>query len=171
MKTKKSIYAFPDGSSLYAKGASVGDGGWGFCITDDPKSKRILHADGGFGELTTNNRMELSGFLNSLIHIYNNFTEINHINIYSDSKYVVEAIYFEWVYDWERNGFMKGSKPVPNADLWKDILTMLRNLKRRRIGIQVAWIKGHNGHFFNETADKIAKACRVSKKKNELYRH
>lgn len=171
MKAKKSIYAYPDGSSFYEKGAKMGDGGWGFCITDDHKSKRILHADGGFGELTTNNRMELTGFLNSLIHIYNNFTEINYINIYSDSKYVVDAIYFNWVYDWERNNFKRDTKDIPNTDLWKEILIMLRKLKRRNIGLQVSWIKGHNGHYFNETADRIAKACRTSKKRNELYRN
>lgn len=171
MKVRKTIYAYSDGSGLIYKNQNIGDGGWGFCITDNPKSKRVLYADGGYKPSTTTNRMELSGFLNCLIHIYGKYTDVTDINIYSDSKYVVESIYYQWVYDWERNGFKKGSKDVPNTDLWKDIITILRNLKRRNISVNVHWIKGHNGNYFNGLADRIAGDSRTSKYTNELYRH
>lgn len=168
----KNINAFPDGSAVLKKGVGKGDGGWGFCITDDIKSRRTLHSDGGYADQTTHNRMELTALINCLIYIYNNHTNITQVTLYCDSRYVIEPIYYRWLQDWEKNGYIKSDgKETANADLWKQILTLLRNFQRRGIKVYPCWVKGHSGNYFNELADNIAKESRISRTKNELYRN
>ncbi len=74
------------------------------------------------------------------------------VTIYSDSKYVVDAIDKGWVYAWQRNGWRKADKkPTLNVDLWETLLPLLE-----KHTVTFVWVKGHAGHPENERCDKLA---------------
>lgn len=137
------IQIFTDGS---AKG-NPGPGGYGLILRYGNKEKEISQ---GY-RMTTNNRMELLAIIVALESLKTNKHEIN---IYSDSKYVIDSIVKGWVFDWSKKNF-KGKK---NADLWKRYLDLHPKFK-----INYHWIKGHNGHPENERCDELAVAAAESK--------
>jgi ribonuclease HI len=97
---------------------------------------------------TTNNQMELLGVIEGLKAL----KEPCKVNIYSDSKYVVQAIN-EWIKGWEKNGWKTASKkPVKNYELWQEYLKVSKPHK-----IKANWVKGHNGHPQNEECDRLAR--------------
>ena len=130
------IQIFTDGS---AKG-NPGPGGYGVILRYGNKEKEISQ---GY-RMTTNNRMELLAIIVALESLKTNKHEIN---IYSDSKYVIDSIVKGWVFDWNKKNF-KGKK---NADLWKRYLNIHPKFK-----INFHWVKGHNGHPENERCDVLA---------------
>ena len=130
------IKIFTDGSS---KG-NPGPGGYGIIMQYKDKVKEI---SGGY-RLTTNNRMEL---LAVIVALESMKTDKYPIEIYSDSKYVIDSITKGWVFSWERSGF-KGKK---NQDLWERYLKL-----HPKFNINYIWVKGHNGHPENERCDKLA---------------
>lgn len=136
---------------LYTDGAAKGNpgkGGYAAILVSGSHQKEIAE---GF-RLTTNNRMELWGVIAGLQAI----KQIGHqINIYTDSKYVVDAVEKKWVFGWEKKQFT-GKK---NADLWQIFLNLYRLHQ-----IRFFWIKGHQGHFFNEKCDQLA--CAAAQKQN-----
>jgi len=73
--------------------------------------------------------------------------EGTEIQIFSDSKYVVDAVNQNWIGSWQRKGFNK----IKNPDLWKRFLQIYPKHK-----VRFTWIKGHNGHPLNERADQLA---------------
>jgi len=104
--------------------------------------------------LTTNNRMELLAVIVALENLKTNNLEVT---IFSDSKYVVDAIEKKWVFGWEKKYFT-GKK---NSDLW------IRFLKSyRKINPKFVWVKGHNNHPQNERCDVLA--VTASQQKNLL---
>lgn len=137
------IQIFTDGS---AKG-NPGPGGYGVILRYGNKEKEISQ---GY-RMTTNNRMELLAIIVALESLKTNKHEIN---IYSDSKYVIDSIVKGWVFDWSKKNF-KGKK---NADLWKRYLDLHPKFK-----INFHWVKGHNGHPENERCDVLAVAAAESK--------
>lgn len=137
------IQIFTDGS---AKG-NPGPGGYGLILRYGNKEKEISQ---GY-RMTTNNRMELLAIIVALESLKTNKHEIN---IYSDSKYVIDSIVKGWVFDWSKKNF-KGKK---NADLWKRYLDLHPKFK-----INYHWVKGHNGHPENERCDELAVAAAESK--------
>ena len=94
--------------------------------------------------LTTNNRMELLAVIVALEKLKS--TE-NDIHIFTDSKYVSDAINQNWIYGWIRKGF----KNVKNTDLWRRIIPLLKTHKTT-----FHWVKGHAGHPENEICDQLA---------------
>ena len=129
---------------IYTDGACSGNpgpGGYGI-VLEAPgyKSKEISK---GF-RLTTNNRMELLAIIDALKSLKR---EDLDITIYSDSKYVVEAVNQGWVFGWQKKGF----KDKKNPDLWLEYLSLHKKLKPTLV-----WIKGHNDHPQNERCDKLA---------------
>lgn len=101
--------------------------------------------------LTTNNRMELLAVITALEKLKRHPLEVT---IYSDSKYVVDAVVKGWVFDWEKQGFKKKKNP----DLWRRFLKLFR-----MHSIRFVWIRGHNGHPENERCDVLAvNACEGS---------
>ena len=109
-------------------------------------------------KLTTNNRMELLSVIVGLEALKKTCC----VTIYSDSKYVVDAIDKKWLDGWVANNWKNSQKKaVKNVDLWKRFLEVKKNHK-----IEFVWIKGHNGHEFNERCDKLAVAS--SKSENLL---
>lgn len=130
------IQIYTDGS---AKG-NPGPGGYGIVMRYKDKDKELSQ---GF-RMTTNNRMEL---LALIVALENLKTESIPIEVYSDSKYVIDSITKGWVFSWRTKGF-KGKK---NADLWMRYLNL-----HNRFSIQFHWIRGHNGHPENERCDVLA---------------
>jgi ribonuclease HI len=133
----KTLKIYTDGSCLRNPG---GAGGYCAVITDGEKKAVIK---GGEKE-TTNNRMELMAVIKALEKIKNNY----HIEIYSDSRYVVEGIN-SWMKKWKKWNW----DGIANKDLWIRIDALLQ----KHISVKAIWIKGHNGHPENEYCDKIAK--------------
>ena len=130
------IIIYTDGS---AKGNS-GRGGYGVVMLSGKHRKEISK---GF-LLTTNNRMEL---LAVIVGIENVKKLNSEIVIYSDSKYVVNAIEKGWLFDWQKKNF-KGKK---NPDLWIRFLSVYK-----KHSIRFLWVKGHNNNVENERCDRLA---------------
>ena len=130
------INIYTDGS---AKG-NPGKGGFGVVLISGNHYKEISQ---GFRH-TTNNRMELLAVIVGLEHLKNINSEVQ---VYSDSKYVVDSIEKKWVFQWEKKHF-KGKK---NADLWKRFLIIYKKHK-----VSFNWGKGHAGHPQNEKCDYLA---------------
>lgn len=130
------INIYTDGS---AKG-NPGKGGFGVVLISGNHYKEISQ---GF-RYTTNNRMELLAVIVGLEHLKNINSEVQ---VYSDSKYVVDSIEKKWVFQWEKKHF-KGKK---NADLWKRFLIIYKKHK-----VSFNWVKGHAGHPQNEKCDYLA---------------
>lgn len=140
------INLYTDGS---AKG-NPGKGGFGIVLIAGKHYKEISQ---GFRH-TTNNRMELLAVIVGLEKLSK---ENSIVQVYSDSKYVVDAVEKKWVFNWEKKNF-KGKK---NSDLWKRFLIIFRKHK-----VSFTWIKGHAGHTENEKCDLLA--VEASENKNLL---
>jgi len=140
------IEIFTDGASS----GNPGPGGYGVILRSGNHYKELSE---GFRK-TTNNRMELLAVIKALEAIKSpNQTVI----IYSDSKYVIDAIDKKWVYGWLQKGF----KDKKNKDLWLRYLDI-----SKRHNIKFIWVRGHAGHKENERCDELAVAA--SKQKNLL---
>lgn len=94
--------------------------------------------------LTTNNRMEL---LAVIVGLENIKKENSGVIVYSDSKYVVNAVEKGWLFNWQNKGF-KGKK---NPDLWKRFLSVYK-----KHSVKFVWVKGHNNNLENERCDTLA---------------
>ena len=131
-----SIIIYTDGS---AKG-NPGNGGYGIVMMSGAYRKELNQ---GF-KLTTNNRMEL---LAVIIAIESVKKEGSEITIFSDSKYVVDAVEKKWVFGWEKKNFNKKKNP----DLWIRFLKIYRKQK-----VSFVWVKGHANNKENERCDVLA---------------
>ena len=128
---------------VYTDGGASGNpgpGGYGIVMLSGKHRKEI---NGGF-RLTTNNRMEL---LAVIIALENLKFEGTDVTIYSDSKYVVDAVTKGWVFNWVKKNF----KDKKNPDLWKRFLNIYSKHE-----VKFVWVKGHSGDEFNEVADRLA---------------
>ena len=129
--------------TIYTDGAAKGNpgpGGYGAILQSGPHYKEISQ---GF-RLTTNNRMELLSVIVCLEMLKQEGCEVT---VYSDSKYVVDAIEKNWIGGWVKRAW----KNVKNPDLWKRYLVVAQRHK-----VRFVWIKGHNGHQMNERCDFLA---------------
>src|SRR6185436_15681243 len=142
----QTIHAFTDGSSL----GNPGPGGYGAVLVFEEDSD-VLEL-GGAERDTTNNRMELTAVIESLLSLRK---EKGKIVFYLDSAYVLGGI-TKWVHVWEKNNWITSAKAsVQNQDLW---ITLLDLVHERDETEPIAWqkLKGHSGLPGNERADKIA---------------
>ena len=133
--------------SIFTDGACSGNpgpGGWAAILVSGPHRKEL---SAGYRR-TTNNRMELLGVIEGLSALKGR----SKVTIWSDSKYVVEAIEKGWAKSWRRNGWRKADKkPALNADLWDRLLNLLDQHQ-----VNFRWLRGHDGHDENERADQLA---------------
>ena len=131
---------------IYTDGACSGNpgkGGWGALIQEDNNETKI----NGSEQNTTNNRMELTAVIKAL----ELFEKSVEIEIYTDSKYVMQGI-TEWIKNWKNNQWKTSQKKdVKNKDLW----VLLDQASEKHI-IKWNWVKGHAGDYGNEIADKLA---------------
>ncbi|MGY4536645.1 ribonuclease HI [Mucilaginibacter sp. UYNi724] len=133
------IEIFTDGSSS----GNPGPGGYGVIMRSGQHYKEL---SGGFRK-TTNNRMELLAVITGLEAIK---SPNQHVTIFSDSKYVIDAIEKRWVNGWVTKGFV-GKK---NKDLWMRYLNIAKVHQ-----VKFVWVRGHNGHPENERCDQLAVAA------------
>ena len=139
-----SVVIYTDGS---AKG-NPGNGGYGVVMISGSHRKEL---SGGFN-LTTNNRMEL---LSVIIGLEQLKKEKTFVTMYSDSKYVVDAVEKKWLFSWEKKNFGKKKNP----DLWIRFLKIFRKHQ-----VSFVWVKGHSNIKENERCDQLAVEAAESKK-------
>jgi ribonuclease HI/ribosomal protein S27AE len=143
---------------IYTDGAcepNPGPGGIGVVLLDEKGDRRFSQ---GY-RLTTNNRMELTAAIKGLEAAEGT----KQVTLYSDSKYLVDAMTNQWVRKWEDSSWVrKGGQRVPNQDLWKKLLTL-----GEIHAITYVWVKGHAGDKYNEIADSLSYAAREQKDKIE----
>ena len=131
-----SIIIYTDGS---AKG-NPGNGGYGIVMMSGSYRRELNQ---GF-RLTTNNRMELLAVIIALESVKK---EGSVITVYSDSKYVIDAVEKKWLFGWEKKNFNKKKNP----DLWIRFLKIYRKQK-----VSFIWVKGHANNKENERCDFLA---------------
>ena len=132
-----------------ARGNPEGPGGYG-TVLEYRDTKGNLHTkelSRGYRK-TTNNRMELMAAIAGLEAL----NRPCQVNLYSDSKYLVDAFNQHWIENWVRKGWKRGkNEPVKNIDLWKRLL-----VAKEPHQVTFIWVKGHDGHPQNERCDALA---------------
>ena len=139
-RARKSVEIFTDGACR----GNPGPGGWAAILRWGGFEKEL---SGGEAE-TTNNRMELTAAIEGLSAL----KEPCIVHLYSDSKYIIDAIQKGWAKKWRANGWMRNAKdPALNPDLWEKLLDLLEKHE-----VTFVWVKGHAGHPENERCDQLA---------------
>ena len=137
--------------TIYTDGACSGNpgpGGWG-AILRYGGAEKVL--SGGEAQ-TTNNRMELTGVIEALRAL----REPCVVELYSDSKYVIDALSKGWAKSWRSRGWVKSDKkPALNADLWEELLGLCETHD-----VRCHWVKGHAENEYNNRCDALAVAER-----------
>ena len=131
---------------IYTDGACRGNpgrGGWGAILVYGKYEKEL---SGGERE-TTNNRMELLAAISGLSAL----KEPCDVALYSDSKYLVDAFNEGRVHSWREHGWRRGRDELKNPDLWEKLFSLTEQHR-----VEFIWVKGHNGHDYNERCDKLA---------------
>ena len=151
----KKIEIYSDGSCL----SNPGPGGYCAILTYKGKEKIISGGDSN----TTNNRMELLAAITGLESVKD--TENYEVDLYTDSKYVVDGISKGWAEKWRKNNWIKSDKnPALNSELWERLLNAVARLNGK---VNFIWLKGHDGHEYNERCDEIARTS-ATEYKNKL---
>ena len=136
--------------TIYTDGACSGNpgpGGWGAVLIYG-KHKRELS---GGEKMTTNNRMELTAVIEALTKL----TEPCDVTIYTDSKYVSDAINKGWLRSWQKMNWRKKDGEVKNPELWQRLIPLLE--KHR---VSFVWVRGHADNEWNNRCDELAVAFR-----------
>ena len=137
---KKTVTIYTDG----ACSGNPGPGGWGAILCFNGIEKEIS----GGERQTTNNRMELTGVISALKAL----KEPCIVELYSDSKYVIDALEKGWAVSWQKKGWVKSDKkPALNPDLW-EVLLNLCNIHE----VHCHWVKGHAENPYNNRCDALA---------------
>ena len=131
---------------IYTDGACRGNpgrGGWAAILVYGSHEREMM----GGERLTTNNRMELLAAIYGLSAL----KERCRVTLYSDSRYLVDAIEKGWLEGWRAHGWRRGKEELKNPDLWQQLYDLLQ-----KQDVTVEWVRGHNGHDYNERCDKLA---------------
>ncbi len=133
--------------TLYTDGACSGNpgpGGWAAILIYNGREKELS----GGERQTTNNRMELTGVIEGLRAL----KEPCRVELYSDSKYVIDALEKGWARRWRENGWMRNKKdPALNPELWEELLRLTEVHE-----VQYHWVKGHAADACNNRCDALA---------------
>ena len=141
MREMKEVEIYTDG----ACSGNPGPGAYGVVMLYNGRRKEF---SGGYKQ-TTNNRMEIMGVIKGL----QSLLQPCKVRLYSDSKYVVDAIEKKWVEKWQKNNWMRNKKEQAlNVDLWQTLLPLLAQHDVRFI-----WVKGHADNVENERCDQLAR--------------
>ena len=144
MQNKKTVTVYTDG----ACSGNPGPGGWGAILCYKGVEKEI---SGGEGE-TTNNRMELTAVISALECL----KEPCIVELWSDSKYVIDALEKGWAEGWRKKGWIKSDKkPALNPDLWETLLMLVSQHE-----MHYHWVKGNAENINNNRCDALAVAER-----------
>ena len=133
--------------TLYTDGACSGNpgpGGWGVILSYNGVEKELSGGDAN----TTNNRMELLAVISGLEAL----KEPCRVELYSDSKYVIDGLSKGWAASWRKNGWRKADKkPALNPDLWEKLLNLVEKHE-----LSYHWVKGHADNPYNNRCDQLA---------------
>ncbi len=137
---------------IYTDGACSGNpgkGGYGVVLRYKKSDGNYIQKELSEGfEKTTNNRMEILAAIVGLESLKSPCSVV----LTSDSKYLTDAFEQGWIDGWiAKNWKTASKKPVKNVDLWKRLLPLMKKHE-----VKLVWVKGHNGHEFNEICDKLA---------------
>ena len=136
----KTVTVYTDG----ACSGNPGPGGWGAILEDQGHEKMIS----GGEPSTTNNRMELMAVIQALLAL----REPCVVELYSDSKYVIDALEKGWAWGWRKKGWIKSDKkPALNPDLWEMLLGLVSQHE-----LHYHWVKGHESNEKNNRCDEQA---------------
>ena len=139
---------------IYTDGACSGNpgpGGYGVILRNGEHTREL---SAGYKD-TTNNRMELRAVIAGLQAL----KEKCRVKVYSDSKYIVDAVQNGWAKRWQANNWYRNKKErALNPDLWSELLNLIGNHH-----IEFIWVRGHAGHPENERCDELAVAATTSK--------
>ena len=140
--------------TIYTDGACIGNpgpGGYGTVLLSGERRKEL---SGGFSN-TTNNRMEILAAIVGLEAL----KKPSAVTLYSDSRYLVDAIEKGWAVKWQANGWMRNKKDrAVNPDLWERLLALTK-----QHDVEFRWVRGHAGNKENERCDKLAVAAAKGK--------
>lgn len=140
LQEKKTVYIYTDG----ACSGNPGPGGWGAILCYKGTEKALS----GGERQTTNNRMELTGVIAALSAL----KESCDVELYSDSKYVIDALEKGWARSWKKRGWIKADKkPALNSDLWETLLSLCD-----KHTVKCHWVKGHADNEYNNRCDRMA---------------
>ena len=140
--TMKTVTIYTDG----ACSGNPGPGGWGAILSYNGHEKELSGGEAN----TTNNRMELTAVITALSAL----KEPCVVELYSDSKYVIDALEKGWVWSWKKKGWIKSDKkPALNVDLWEQLLPLIM-----RHELHYHWVKGHAENEKNNRCDQMAVA-------------
>ena len=135
--------------TIYTDGACSGNpgpGGWGAILMYGAHKREL---SGGEAD-TTNNRMELTAVIEGLKKL----KEPCIVELYSDSKYVIDALSKGWAWGWKKKGWVKSDKkPALNPDLWDVLLALTQKHE-----LHYHWVKGHADNAYNNRCDAMAVA-------------
>ncbi len=135
--------------AVHTDGACVGNpgpGGYAAVVIDGDSRSELV----GGARLTTNNRMELLAAIVAL----ESLPGARRVTLFSDSRYVIEAMAKGWVVRWRQNGWKRGpTSPLANADLWRRLVAA-----SARHEVTWNWVRGHAGDAENERCDRLATA-------------
>ncbi len=143
---------------IYTDGGCIGNpgpGGYGVVLLFGSHRKELSD---GFKE-TTNNRMELLACIKGLEAL----KERCRVELYSDSKYVVDGINKGWAQRWQKNNWIRNQKTgdrAVNPDLWQQLLDLVKQHE-----VTMNWVKGHAGNRENEVCDELANTAARSQSK------
>ena len=133
--------------TLYTDGACSGNpgpGGWACILMFGPHKKELSGGEAN----TTNNRMELTAVIRGLQAL----KEPCIVELYSDSKYVIDALEKGWALGWQARGWRKADKkPALNPDLWAELLELCQVHR-----VNLHWVKGHASNPYNNRCDALA---------------
>ena len=135
--------------TIYTDGACSGNpgpGGWGAILIYGKHEKALSGGEAS----TTNNRMELTAVIRALSVL----KEPCGVDLWSDSKYVIDALEKGWAWGWRKRGWIKSDKkPALNPDLWEELLDLTTVHK-----VSCHWVKGHAENPYNNRCDQMAVA-------------
>lgn len=147
----KNILMYTDG----ACSGNPGPGGYGVILKSQAHSREL---SAGFRK-TTNNRMELRAVIEGLRIL----KEPCRITVYSDSRYLVDAVQKGWVHRWKKNNWYRNPREKAlNVDLWLELLKLMEQHE-----VKFHWVRGHDGHPENERCDKLAVQAASNQNLNE----
>ncbi|MEG1999824.1 MAG: ribonuclease HI [Evtepia sp.] len=135
----KTVTVYTDG----ACSGNPGPGGWAAILLYGETKKEIS----GGEKQTTNNRMELSGVIAALERL----KEPCIVELYSDSKYVIDALEKGWAKSWQKNNWNRKTGPALNPDLWERLLALCATHR-----VCLHWVKGHAQNEYNNRCDELA---------------
>lgn len=160
------LEVYTDGSCIHENNSGSGPGGAAYVIRywemkDNAPSLQTSEGSRGF-KYTTNNRMEIMAAVDALKDILDGvatgrFKGVSEVRMFTDSRYLCDAISQNWVEKWRKNGWKTSNDTqVKNQDLWEIIMNILNKVTDAGIKFTISHVAGHNGNESNERADQLA---------------